>query len=103
MKFRLPGEAQQIDRIVSSFTLSYYNANKTIFPDHDTTYVLAFSLIMLNTDAHSQKIAQNRKMTKPQFITNNREMLATLTEEYLGDMYDRIVQNQFETPIDDTE
>jgi Sec7-like guanine-nucleotide exchange factor len=90
-KFRLPGEAQQIDRIMSEFTLAYYNSNPTLFPDHDTAYVLAFSLIMLNTDAHSSKIAANRKMTKEQFINSNREVVATLTEEYLGEMYDRII------------
>jgi len=65
--------------------------------------VLAFSLILLNTDAHNANIAEHRKMTKPQFINNNRELLATLTEEYLGDMYDRIVNCKFETPLDDTE
>lgn len=36
----------------------------------DTAYVLAFSLIMLNTDAHNPCIKQ--KMTKEQFILNNR-------------------------------
>ena len=102
-KFRLPGEAQQIDRIMSAFTESYYAANPSMFPDQDTTYVLAFSLILLNTDAHNANIAEHRKMTKAQFINNNRELLATLTEEYLGDMYDRIVSHKFETPLDDTE
>lgn len=44
--------------------------SKKIADNSDTAYILAFSLIMLNTDAHSPHIKQ--KMTKEQFIKNNR-------------------------------
>ncbi len=38
----------------------------------DVGYILAFSLIMLNTDAHNPSIKPENKMTKPQFVSNNR-------------------------------
>lgn len=34
--------------------------------------VLAYSTIMLNTDAHNPNVKANRKMTKKQFVSNNR-------------------------------
>ena len=36
----------------------------------DTAYILAFSTIMLNTDAHNPNVV--KKMSKQQFISNNR-------------------------------
>jgi len=36
----------------------------------DTAYVLAFSIILLNTDLHNSQI--KRKMTKEEFIKNNK-------------------------------
>lgn len=98
--FRLPGEAQQIDRIISAFAESYYKDNPNSFPDLDTCYVMAYSLIMLNTDAHSDKVPAHKKMTKPQFVRNNREVLSTMSESYLEEIYDRIVHQKFETKID---
>ncbi|CAI5948230.1 unnamed protein product [Closterium sp. NIES-64] len=48
--FRLPGEAQKIDRIMEKF------AEKTtpgVFKTAGCAYVLAYAVIMLNTDAHN--------------------------------------------------
>lgn len=36
----------------------------------DVAYVLAYSAIMLNTDAHNPNV--KRRMTLPEFIKNNR-------------------------------
>src|SRR5687767_3102525 len=38
------------------------------FPHVDVAFVLAFALIMLNTDAHNPAIADKDKMTKEQFV-----------------------------------
>lgn len=74
--FKLPGEAQQIDRIMQAFADRWAEENGAA-EDADggplsaeTAYVLAFSLIMLNTDLHSDKIES--KMSKEQFVRNNR-------------------------------
>jgi brefeldin A-resistance guanine nucleotide exchange factor 1 len=67
--FRLPGEAQQIDRITETFAQVYCAAN----PDGDVknadaAYVLAFSIIMLNTDLHSPQI--RKRMTLEDYGKN---------------------------------
>jgi cytohesin len=72
MQFRLPGEAQQIDRILEKFAARYHTENPGVFFSPDTAYILAFSIIMLNTDLHNQSITPEKKMTLDQFIKNNR-------------------------------
>jgi brefeldin A-inhibited guanine nucleotide-exchange protein len=54
--FRLPGEAQKIDRMMEAFAARYCSQNPTAFASTDGAYVLAFAVIMLNTDAHSSMV-----------------------------------------------
>ena len=68
--FRLPVEAQQIDRVLQAFAAQYYAHNAGLLANADVVHTLAFSLIMLNTDAHNELIRQ--KMTVEQFVSNNR-------------------------------
>lgn len=58
-KFRLPGEAQKIDRIMEKFAERYVENNKhlEIFASADAAYVLAYSIIMLTTDLHSSQVS----------------------------------------------
>ena len=72
LQFRLPGESQQIDRILEKFAISYHQQNPNIFSNQDVPYVLSFSVIMLNTDLHNTSIMQDKKMTLDQFLRNNR-------------------------------
>lgn len=51
--FRLPGEAQKIERILQTFARKYHGSNPGLFQHEDTPFVLAFSVVMLNTDAHN--------------------------------------------------
>ena len=68
--FWLPGEAQKIDRMMEKFAERYCSQNEGVFANADTAYVLAYSLIMLNTDAHSSQI--KKKMTQQEFVNMNR-------------------------------
>ncbi|KAI0164616.1 Sec7-domain-containing protein [Xylariaceae sp. FL1272] len=92
--FRLPGEAQKIDRFMLKFAQQYVDGNPNAFANADTAYVLAYSVILLNTDLHSSKIA--RHMTKDDFIKNNRGINdnADLPAEYLLGIYDEIAGNE---------
>ncbi|KAK9690898.1 hypothetical protein RND81_09G161900 [Saponaria officinalis] len=94
--FRLPGEAQKIDRIMEKFAERYCKCNPNSFKSADTAYVLAYSVIMLNTDAHNSMVKD--KMTKADFVRNNRGIDdgKDLPEEYLGALYDQIVRNAIE-------
>eukprot|EP00753_Platysulcus_tardus_P012632 PLAT3500.3.p1 GENE.PLAT3500.3~~PLAT3500.3.p1 ORF type:complete len:1555 (+),score=822.25 PLAT3500.3:520-4665(+) len=71
--FRLPGEAQVIDRMVQTFADRAYlqSTDASHFAGADTTFLLAFAIIMLNTDLHNPNIAEDRKMTMEQFIKYN--------------------------------
>jgi Sec7 domain len=50
---RLPGEAQKIDRIVEAFAARFCECNPEAYASADGAYLLAFAIIMLNTDAHN--------------------------------------------------
>ncbi|XP_051886894.1 brefeldin A-inhibited guanine nucleotide-exchange protein 2-like [Pristis pectinata] len=90
--FRLPGEAQKIDRLMEKFAARYLECNQgqTMFTSADTAYVLAYSIIMLTTDLHSPQI--KNKMTKEQYIKMNRGIHDSkdLPGEYLSSIYDEI-------------
>eukprot|EP01119_Soliformovum_irregulare_P003790 TRINITY_DN1485_c0_g1_i3.p1 TRINITY_DN1485_c0_g1~~TRINITY_DN1485_c0_g1_i3.p1 ORF type:complete len:799 (-),score=283.12 TRINITY_DN1485_c0_g1_i3:25-2421(-) len=97
-KFTLPREAQQIDRIMEHFAARFCHCNPSSFENNDVGYILAFSLIMLNTDAHNPNIPRERKMTKEQFVNNNRGINngKDLQSDYLMSLYDNIVSRPFE-------
>jgi len=97
-KFTLPGEAQMIDRIMEKFATRFCECNPSAFANPDVGYILAFSLIMLNTDAHNPNIKADGKMTKAQFISNNRGINngEDLAKEYLEILYDKIVHHQIQ-------
>lgn len=60
----------------------------------DTAYVLAYSTILLNTDAHNPQV--KRRMTLTDFIKNNRGINdnADLPDELLSSIYQDIVSNE---------
>ncbi|KAF9895039.1 guanine nucleotide exchange protein for ADP-robosylation factor [Aspergillus nanangensis] len=92
--FRLPGEAQKIDRFMLKFANHYVAQNPNAFANADTAYVLSYSVIMLNTDQHSSKV--KRRMTKEDFIKNNRGINDNqdLPDEYLCSIFDEISTNE---------
>ncbi|PIK46914.1 putative brefeldin A-inhibited guanine nucleotide-exchange protein 1-like [Apostichopus japonicus] len=94
--FRLPGEAQKIDRMMEKFASRYIDSNSTqaIFASADAAYVLAYSIILLTTDLHSAQV--RRKITKEQYIKMNRGINDSkdLPEDYLSDIYDEIAGNE---------
>ena len=101
--FRLPKESQQIDRVIEAFSNSYYDQNIAMFRERDHAYVLAYSLIFLNTMNHNKKVDANRRITKEQFIKFNEKALDPITKECLGKIYERIVKEEFKTDTDEVE
>ncbi|XP_076950477.1 brefeldin A-inhibited guanine nucleotide-exchange protein 5-like [Bidens hawaiensis] len=92
--FRLPGEAQKIDRIMEKFAERYCADNPGLFKSPDTAYVLAYAVIMLNTDAHNPMVWP--KMSKSDFVrmnaTNDPEECAP--RPLLEEIYDSIVKEE---------
>ena len=77
--FRMPGEAQKIERFVYTFARCFWEDNRNSeccpFADEDTVLLITYATIMLNTDLHhanSDKKRQKDKMTQVQFIRNLR-------------------------------
>ena len=101
--FRLPKESQQIDRVLEAFSNSYFDQNPGAFSERDHAYVLAYSLIFLNTMNHNPKVPESRRITKTQFIKFNEKALSLVTEEHLGQIYDAVVKAEFKTNTDELE
>ncbi|CAM9576954.1 unnamed protein product, partial [Ectocarpus sp. 8 AP-2014] len=101
--FRLPGEAQKIDRMMEKFSERFCLQNPTVFPSADTAFILAFSIIMLNTDLHNPAIKEERKMTREGFAANNRGIAAggNLEESFLNEIFDHIRANPISLKEDD--
>lgn len=98
--FRLPGEAQKIDRIMEKFAERYCADNPGLFKNADTAYVLAYAVIMLNTDAHNPMVSS--KMSKADFIRMNTMADAEETppKEMLEEIYDSIVKEEIKMKDD---
>jgi len=79
---------------MQNFAEKYYESHPDKFRVADTAYVLAFSLIMLNTDAHSDQI--ENKMSLQQFLNNNRgiDEGGDLDVDMMTALYHNIVQNE---------
>lgn len=102
--FRLPGEAQKIDRIMEKFAERFTSQNPSVFASADTAFILAFSVIMLNTDLHNPSIKEERRMTVESFINNNRgigENGTDLPREFLEGIFYRIKERPFSLKEDD--
>ncbi|KAK4046554.1 guanine nucleotide exchange protein for ADP-robosylation factor [Microbotryomycetes sp. JL201] len=92
--FRLPGEAQKIDRFMLKFAERYTAGNPGVFANADTAYVLAFSVILLNTDLHNPQV--KKPMSRAEFIRNNRGIDdgKDIDEAMLNSIYDEISTNE---------
>lgn len=103
--FRLPGESQQIDRVMETFARVYYRSQthqsaeksqgkgeegECVFASQDAAFILAYSIIMLNTDQHNPQI--KHRMTCEQFLKNNRGCNdgRDFPPEYLRGVFERI-------------
>lgn len=93
-KFRIPGEGQMIDRVMEEFGAKYFNDNPGTFSTADTVYVVAYSALMLYTDAHHPNL--NSRMSLDEFIANNRGIDGgkDLPREFLVNLYNDITTKE---------
>ncbi|XP_061062593.1 cytohesin-4 isoform X3 [Eubalaena glacialis] len=99
--FRLPGEAQKIDRMMETFATRYCLCNPGVFQSTDTCYVLSFSIIMLNTSLHNPNVRDRPPFER--FVSMNRGINdgSDLPEEQLRNLFDSIKSEPFSIPEDD--
>ncbi|XP_018009667.1 IQ motif and SEC7 domain-containing protein 1 isoform X2 [Hyalella azteca] len=103
--FRLPGEAQKIERLMQVFAQRYCQCNPDIVAklrDSETIFVLAFAIIMLNTDLHTASMKQEKRMKVEDFIKNLRGVDDgyDIEREMLEGMYHRIKAQEYRTGHD---
>ena len=123
----LPGEAQRIDRVIDAFAAVYAEQNHAAadaeaeaeaddaeadahdggssgglvggFDCAETVQVVAFSLVMLHTDAHHAAIRRSQKMTRDQYVANLRGVGArgaSLDEALLRALYERVTAAEWQ-------
>lgn len=76
------------------FAERYVQGNEGVFANADTAYVLAYSVIMLNTDQHNPQV--KNPMTYAEFMKNNRGINdgGNLPEEFMTLVFDEIKHNE---------
>ncbi|KAN0075361.1 hypothetical protein V8E55_011384 [Tylopilus felleus] len=99
---RLPGEAQQIDRIAETFASVYFASKPAEIKTQDTVYVLAYSIILLNTDLHNPQI--RKRMTIEDYQRNLRGQNGgeDFSPEFLQHIYDSIRKREIIMPEEHT-
>ncbi len=100
-----PGEAQKIEKMVEVFARKYIQCNQMFvagFRSPDTIFVLAYAVVLLNTDLHSPAVRPNKRMRRTDFVRNLRGVDAgsDLDEEMLNGIYDRIQASEFRPGAD---
>ena len=91
LEAELPKETQQVDRVIQAFADRYHECNPGIFICTDQAYIIAFSLIMLHTDAFNKN--NKRKMQKQDYIKNTSDQ--GVSDDVLGCYYDNICYTPF--------
>ncbi|XP_071398464.1 cytohesin-2 isoform X1 [Centroberyx affinis] len=99
--FRLPGEAQKIDRMMEAFATRYCDCNAGVFQSTDTCYILSFAIIMLNTSLHNPNVKDKPSLQR--FVSMNRGINngKDLPIELLTKLYESIRNEPFKIPEDD--
>ncbi|KIM57067.1 hypothetical protein SCLCIDRAFT_1219736 [Scleroderma citrinum Foug A] len=100
--FRLPGESQQIARITETFASIYFASEPSEIKSEDAVYVLAYSVIMLNTDLHNPQI--RKRMTIEDYQRNLRGVNGgdNFSPEFLQNIYDSIRKREIVMPEEHT-
>ncbi|KIR30883.1 ARF guanyl-nucleotide exchange factor [Cryptococcus deuterogattii LA55] len=99
MQISLPKETQQIDRVIEAFARQYERCEPGLFGEKDNTYVLAFSMMMLHTDAFNKH--NKNKMSKSDYVRNSR--MEGVPSFVLEAFYDNITFTPFVFIEDDSD
>jgi hypothetical protein len=91
----LPGEGEQIDRIVAVWARCWVERNPESGVSGDQAYILAFATVLLNSDLHNPGVP--RRMTVQQFVENVREAISRdeMDDATLTDLYNSVKAEAF--------
>uniref|UniRef100_A0A4W5QJD9 IQ motif and SEC7 domain-containing protein 3 n=1 Tax=Hucho hucho TaxID=62062 RepID=A0A4W5QJD9_9TELE len=102
---RVQGEAQKVERLIEAFSQRYCMCNPEVvqqFHNPDTIFILAFAVVLLNTDMYSPNIKPQRKMGLDDFIRNLRGVDdgADIPREMVTGIYERTQQRELRSNED---
>lgn len=104
-QIKVQGEAQKVERLIEAFSQRYCVCNPTLvrqFQNPDTIFILAFAIILLNTDMYSPNVKPERKMKLEDFVKNLRGVDdgEDIPREMLVGIYERIRKRELKTNED---
>uniref|UniRef100_A0A672RZ51 IQ motif and Sec7 domain ArfGEF 1 n=1 Tax=Sinocyclocheilus grahami TaxID=75366 RepID=A0A672RZ51_SINGR len=104
-QIRVQGEAQKVERLIEAFSQRYCICNPDVvrqFRNPDTIFILAFAIILLNTDMYSPNVKLERKMKLEDFVKNLRGVDdgEDIPREMLVGIYERIQKKELKTNDD---
>ncbi|CAK1364783.1 unnamed protein product [Cercospora beticola] len=91
LEAELPKETQQVDRVIQAFADRYHECNPGIYASADSAYFIAFSIMMLHTDAFNRN--NKRKMQKQDYVKNTSGQ--GISDDVLACFYDNICYTPF--------
>lgn len=107
-KFKIPGEAQRVDRILEDFGRIYAEVNPVMFPDDDivkkqeSAYSLAMGILGVNTTVQKSKTNPKIKAQTMKVFESTYDTLATeikfqkIDRKNLEAIYSEVRHNPFE-------
>ncbi|XP_049848823.1 brefeldin A-inhibited guanine nucleotide-exchange protein 2-like [Schistocerca gregaria] len=97
--FHLPGESQQISRIVEAFSSVYYaqNSNSSPYAHSDAVFFLSMAIVMLSTCLHNPAVPSDEKLTRASWklLTAGQNANKDFDSDLLDAIFDRINQEGF--------
>ncbi|XP_077081179.1 IQ motif and SEC7 domain-containing protein 1-like isoform X5 [Siphateles boraxobius] len=104
-QIRVQGEAQKVERLIEAYSQRYCICNADVvrqFRNPDTIFILAFAIILLNTDMYSPNVKLERKMKLEDFVKNLRGVDdgQDIPREMLVGIYERIQKKELKTNDD---
>ncbi|OLY78073.1 hypothetical protein AYI68_g7888 [Smittium mucronatum] len=96
--FRLPGESQQISRIMQAFSAVYFSSHPPDIATKDSAFVLSFAIIMLNTDLHNPQVKNRMKFEDFSKNLRNENDGQDFSPTFLSEIYKAIQSKEIVFP-----
>jgi len=95
-KIHPPERGDFLDVLVGQFSERFLECNPDCGFDKDNISVVCYSLLLLSVDLYSPHV--KNKMTKREFIRNNKQATTNVNRDILSDMYDDVYLNGHVVP-----
>ncbi|XP_014204621.1 Golgi-specific brefeldin A-resistance guanine nucleotide exchange factor 1 isoform X2 [Copidosoma floridanum] len=103
--FRLPGEAPLISLLLETFAEHWHESNNRPFASAEAAYILAYAIIILNTDQHNHNAKRLiNPMTAEDFKKNVKNVNggANFDQDMLDEVYTAIKNEEIVMPAEQT-